>query len=40
MVNDKNPTVYMIANKPHGVIYTGVTSDIDQLFQIESLLFG
>ncbi len=25
-MDDKNPAVYILANKPHGVIYTGVTS--------------
>jgi putative endonuclease len=27
-MTDKQPTVYILASKPHGTIYVGVTSDV------------
>ena len=27
-MNDKSPCVYMLASKPHGTLYIGVTSDL------------
>jgi len=27
-VKEKNPAIYILANKPNGTLYTGVTSDL------------
>ena len=40
-MNQKNPAIYIIANKKNGTLYTGVTSNlIKRIFEHKNKLYG